>query len=220
MDETINIPLFAGENENIAFLEKELGIEKNIAHTLLFDALPMLKRKYDLLQYKSGSHELDENSNMRLILNEEVPNVFQNYALANLQNNKNILIYLIKQISEQMSDSAARKIIEKHFEQDEDTLTNQLAGEMGISKSHIKDFRTKVIPRIKKFTISMYKKKLRKQNHIDKADSFMQFVIDNIFIDEFENHPFVRSVTDESNRAILPPKAKNIAIRLISVWLK
>jgi len=220
MDETINIPFFAGENENITFLENELGIEKNTAHILLFDILPMLKRKYDLLQTQSGSPELNENNSMRLILNEEVPNVFQNYALANLQNNKNILIYLIKQISEQMSDSAAKEFIEKHFEQDEDTLANQLAGEMGVSKSNIKDFKTKVIPRIKKFTISMYKEKLRKQNHIDKADSFMQFVIDNIFIDEFENHSFIRSVTDRTNRAILPPKAKNIAIRLISVWLK
>jgi hypothetical protein len=48
----------------------------------------------------------------------------------------------------------------------------------------------------------------------------MQFVIDNIFIDEFENHPFVRSFTDRNNRAILPPKARIIAIKLISAWLK
>jgi len=65
-----------------------------------------------------------------------------------------------------------------------------------------------------------YRKKLREQGHIDKADSFMQFVIDNIFIDEFENQPFIRSFTDKNNRAILPPKARNIAVKLISVWLK
>ncbi len=66
----------------------------------------------------------------------------------------------------------------------------------------------------------MYRRKLREQDNIDKADNFMQFVIDNIFIDEFENHPFVRSFTDKNNRAILPPKARNIAEKLISTWLK
>ena len=157
---------------------------------------------------------------MQIILNDEVPVVFQNYALANLQNNEEILAMLINYISDQMSLSAAKKFIEKYFEQDEDILAHRLAEEMGVSKSCLKDFKAKIIPEIKKFTIAMYRKKLREQDGIDKADSFMQFVIDNIFIDEFENHPFVRSFTDKNNRAILPPKAGNIAAKLILVWLK
>ena len=220
MDKDSKNHLFAGKNTNTAYLVKELGIEENDADALLSDVFPMVKRKYDLLRHKSSSSAQNDESIIQIILNDEVPVVFQNYALANLQNNEEILAMLIHYISEQMSVSAAKQFIEKHFEQDEDTLAHRLAEEMGVSKSHLKDFKAKVIPEIKKYTIAMYRKKLREQGHIDKADSFMQFVIDNIFIDEFENHPFVRSFTDRNNRAILLPKARNIAVKLISVWLK
>ena len=220
MDRNSKNHLFAGKNKNPAYLAKELGIEKNDADTLLSDVFPMIKRKYDLLRQKSSLVAQNDKSIMQIILNDEVPVVFQNYALANLQNNEEILAMLINYISEQMSVSAAKQFIEKHFEQDEDTLARQLSEAMGISKSYVKDFKAKVMPKIKKFTITMYRKKPRNQGHIDQEDSFMQFVIDNIFIDEFENHPFVRSFTDRNNRATLPPKARNIAIKLISVWLK
>ena len=220
MDKNSKNHLFAGKNENFAYLVKELGIEENDADVLLSDVFPMVKRKYDLLRQKSSLVAQNEKSIMQIILNDEVPVVFQNYAFANLQNNEEILAMLINYISEQMSVSAAKQFIEKHFEQDEDTLAHQLAEEMGVSKSHLKDFKAKVIPEIKKFTVAMYRNKLREQGHIDKEDSFMQFVIDNIFIDEFENQPFIRSFTDKNNRAILPPKARNIAVKLISVWLK
>jgi hypothetical protein len=212
--------VFTEENENLVYLAKELDIEKNDADTLLSDVFPMIKRKYDLLRQKSSLVAQNEKTIIQIILNDEVPVVFENYALASLQNDEEILAMLINYISEQMSVSAAKQFIEKHFEQDENTLVHRLAKEMGVSKSNLKDFKAKVIPEIKKFTIAMYRKKLREQGHIDKADSFTQFVIDNIFIDEFENHPFVRSFTDKNNRAILPPKAKNVAVKLISVWLK
>ena len=212
--------VFTEENENLVYLAKELDIEKNDADTLLSDVFPMIKRKYDLLRQKSSLVAQNEKTIIQIILNDEVPVVFENYALASLQNDEEILAMLINFISEQMSVSAAKQFIEKHFEQDENTLVHRLAKEMGVSKSNLKDFKAKVIPEIKKFTIAMYRKKLREQGHIDKADSFTQFVIDNIFIDEFENHPFVRSFTDKNNRAILPPKAKNVAVKLISVWLK
>ena len=212
--------IFSQKNKNPASFAKELDIKKNDADTLLSDVFPMIKRKYDMLRQKSSLVAQNEKSIMQIILNDEVPVVFQNYALTNLQNNEEILAILISYISEQMSVSAAKQFIENNFEQDEDTLAHRLSEEMGVSKANLKDFQAKVIPEIKKFTISMYRRKLREQDNIDKADSFMQFVIDNIFIDEFENHPFVRSFTDKNNRAILPPKAKNIAAKLISTWLK
>ena len=212
--------IFSQKNKNPASFAKELDIKKNDADTLLSDVFPMIKRKYDMLRQKSSLVAQNEKSIMQIILNDEVPVVFQNYALTNLQNNEEILAILISYISEQMSVSAAKQFIENNFEQDEDTLAHRLSEEMGVSKANLKDFQAKVIPEIKKFTISMYRRKLREQDNIDEADSFMQFVIDNIFIDEFENHPFVRSFTDKNNRAILPPKAKNIAAKLISTWLK
>ncbi len=220
MDKNSENHLSVEKNKNPAYLAKELGIKENDADALLVDVFPMIKRKYDLLRQKSSLVAQNEKSIIQIILNDEVPVVFQNYALANLQNNEEILAMLVNYISEQISVSAAKQFIEKHFEQDEDTLAHRLAEEMGVSKSNLKDFKAKVIPEIKKFTIAMYRKKPRNQGHTDQEDSFMQFVIDNIFIDEFENHPFVRSFTDRNNRAILPPKARNIAIKLISAWLK
>mgnify|MGYP006953449215 CR=1 FL=1 len=58
-----------------------------------------------------------------------------------------------------------------------------------------------------------------RQNDAD-ADSatYNQFIIDNVFIDEFENHPYIRSVTDEDNRTILLPGAKDVATQMISAW--
>ncbi|MBW1820674.1 MAG: hypothetical protein JRI92_02755 [Deltaproteobacteria bacterium] len=220
MDKNSENHLSVEKNKNPAYLAKELGIKENDADALLVDVFPMIKRKYDLLRQKSSLVAQNEKSIIQIILNDEVPVVFQNYALANLQNNEEILAMLVNYISEQISVSAAKQFIEKHFEQDEDTLAHRLAEEMGVSKSNLKDFKAKVIPEIKKFTIAMYRKKPRNQGHTDQEDSFMQFVIDNIFIDEFENHPFVRSFTDRNNRAILPPKARIIAIKLISAWLK
>ncbi len=220
MDKNSKKHIFTGKDKNPAYIAKALGIAKNDAVTLLSDVFPMIKRKYDLLRQESSLVAQNEKSIMQIILNDEVPVVFQNYALANLQNNEEILAILISYISKQMSVSAAKQFIEKNFEQDEDSLVQRFAEEMGVSKAYLKDFKAKVIPEIKKFTIVMYRRKMPEQQDIDKADSFMQFVIDNVFIDEFENHPFVRSFTDKTNRAVLPPKARKIAVKLISVWLK
>ncbi|MDY6789654.1 MAG: hypothetical protein SWH54_00110 [Thermodesulfobacteriota bacterium] len=220
MEKTSRDHFFAGKNINPAYFTKELGIDKNDADTFVTDVFPMIKRKYDLLRQKSSLVSQNDKSILQIILNDEVPVVFQNYALANFRHNEEILAMLISYISEQMSVPAAKQFIEKHYQQDEDTLIHWLAEEMGVSKSYLKDFKDKVIPQIKKFSIAMYRKKLREQGHIDKEDRFTQFVIDNIFIDEFENHPFIRSFTDKNNRAILPPTARDIAVKLISVWLK
>ncbi len=220
MDKNSKKHIFTEKNKNPAYFAKALDITKNDAVTLLSDVFPMIKRKYDLLRQESSLVSRNEKSIMQIILNDEVPVVFQNYALANLQNNEQILAILISYISGQISVPAAKQFIEKNFEQDEDSLVQRFAEEMGVSKAYLKDFKAKVIPEIKKFTIAMYRRKMREQQDTDKADSFMQFVIDNVFIDEFENHPFVRSFTDRDNRAILPPKARNIAVKLISVWLK
>jgi len=122
MDKNSKNHLFTGNNKHIAYLAKELGIKKNNAATLLSDVFPMIKRKYDLLRQKSSLVAQNEKSIMQIILNDEVPVVFQNYALANLQNNEEILTLLINYISEQMSASAAKQFIEKHFEQDEEAI--------------------------------------------------------------------------------------------------
>ena len=87
MDKNSKTLLFKGNNKHIAYLAKELGIKKNDADTLISEVFPMIKRKYDLLRQKSSLVAQNEKSIMQIILNDEVPVVFQNYALANLQNN-------------------------------------------------------------------------------------------------------------------------------------
>jgi len=111
MDRNNKNHLFAGKNENLEYLVKELGIEENDADALLSDVFPMVKRKYDLLRQKSSLVAQNDKSIMQIILNDEVPVVFQNYAFANLQNNEEILAMLINFISEQMSVSAADPIL-------------------------------------------------------------------------------------------------------------
>ena len=115
MDENSKNHLLTGNNKHIAYLAKELDIAENDADTLLSDVFPMIKRKYDLLRQKSSLVEQNEKSIMQIILNDEVPVVFQNYALVNLQHNGEILAMLINYISEQMSVSAAKQFIEKHL---------------------------------------------------------------------------------------------------------
>jgi len=97
--------------------------------------------------------------------------------------------------------------------------TRDLAVQLGIRSSHMHEFRSKIIPRLKKHTKTLYQKKLKSRDPHNGIAEFKQFVIDNVFIDEFENHPFIRSATDESNRAILLPKAKKIALQMISAWM-
>ena len=65
----------------------------------------------------------------------------------------------------------------------------------------------------------MYRKKVQTENPKNDIAGFKQFVIDNVFIDEFENHPFIRTTTDKTNRAILPSKAKKIALQMITDWM-
>jgi hypothetical protein len=54
---------------------------------------------------------------------------------------------------------------------------------------------------------------------IEDSKAFNQFIIDNVFIDEFENHPYIRSVTDKNNKAILLPETKSVAMQLITTWM-
>ncbi len=67
--------------------------------------------------------------------------------------------------------------------------------------------------------MSMCRKKLADKKQVGNFEGFVEFIIDNVFIDEFENYPYIRSATDETNKAILPPKAKEIAIKMISIWI-
>jgi hypothetical protein len=206
-------------SKDLTSLTEKLGIGLDEADTLVSDIIPILKRKFNLLNGKSSSAAPGDKNNIRIILDREVPKVFSNYGLATLKNNKAVLIFVAKNISPDITDLRAKQLVDVQISQTAKLLADELAAQLGIRSTNIHEFRSKIIPRLKKHTKTMYQKRLESQDPNNDVAEFKQFVIDNVFIDEFENHPFIRSATDENNRAILLPKAKKIALKMISAWM-
>ena len=189
------------------------------ADTLVSDIIPMLKRKFKLLSRKSKSSQSGIDTILTNILNKELPKIFTNYALTKLRNNKTVLIYVVKNISPDITDLRAKQLVDLQVYQSAKMLAEELATQLGIRTTHIHQFRSQIVPKLKKHTKNMYKKKLQAKDPKNNMKGFKQFVIDNVFIDEFENHPFIRTTTDKTNRAILPPKAKKIVLKMITAWM-
>ena len=118
-----------------------------------------------------------------------------------------------------ITDLRAKQLVDLQVYQSAKMLAEELATQLGIRTTHIHQFRSQIVPKLKKHTKNMYKKKLQGKDPKNDIAGFKQFVIDNVFIDEFENHPFIRTTTDKSNRAILLPKAKKIALKMITAWM-
>jgi hypothetical protein len=207
------------QKNNPRRLAKELGIDENQVHTILNDIVPVLKRKFDLRFGKSAASKTSPESVVSKILTREVPKVLSNYALSHLQNKKAVLLYLIKRMSPQITDLQAKYLIDKQSRKSILALEDQLTAQLGIHTDYISDFKKKVFPKIRRDTKTLYRQKLQREGQINLTQELTQFIIDNVFIDEFENQPFIRSHTDENNRAILEPDVKKTAIKLISVWM-
>lgn len=206
-------------NKDLTPLTEKLGIGLDEADTLVSDIIPILRRKFNLLNGKSNTAAAGNQNNIKIILDREVPKVFSNYGLATLKNNKAVLIFVVKNISPDLTDLRAKQLVDVQLNQAVKLLADELAAQLGIRATNIHEFRSKIIPRLKKHTKTMYQKRSEGQDPNNDIAEFKQFVIDNVFIDEFENHPFIRSATDENNRAILLPKAKRIALKMISAWM-
>ncbi|MHC4459597.1 MAG: hypothetical protein ACYS0I_21360, partial [Planctomycetota bacterium] len=204
MEDTLSIkPLAPRKRKDLEPIAKQLGIGLNDADTLVSDIIPMLKRKFKLLSGKSKSSQSGTENNLASILDEELPKVFTNYALTKLRNKKAVLIYIVKNISPDITDLRAKQLVDVQVYQSAKMLAEELATQLGIRTTHIHEFRSQILPKLKKHTKNMYKKKLQGNDPRNDIAGFKQFVIDNVFIDEFENHPFIRTATDKSNRAIL-----------------
>ena len=211
--------VFLKHKRNPRRLSKKLGIDEDQAITVLNDVVPVLKRKFDLLFEKSAPAKSNIESVVSDILTREVPKVLSNYALSHLQNKKAVLVYLITNMSPQITDLQAKYLIDKRSRKSVQSLEDQLTVQLGIHTDYISDFKKKVIPKIRRDTKTFYRKKLQTEGRISHPEELTQFIIDNVFIDEFENQPFSRSHTDENNQAILAPEVKSIAIKLIMVWM-
>lgn len=196
----------------------EVGIDEDDAVTVLNDVMPILKRKLELAAAKTGSSTIDVRRAKKLI-NDEVPKVLSNYALTHLKNNRKFLSFLVKRLFG-LTDKQARKLIDKIKKQSPRALAEQLAAQLGIHPTEIQTFTKKIIPKIRSYSKSMLRKKLENERSIEDPEKYYQFIIDNVFIDEFENHPFIRSTTDASNQAILNPEALDTAYQLLGTWAK
>jgi hypothetical protein len=220
MEDSLSInPLAPRKRKDLEPIIKQLGIGLDEADTLISDIVPLLKRKFKLLSGKSNSSQSSTEDNLTNILNTELQKVFTNYGLVKLRNNKAVLIYIVKNISPDITDLRAKQLVDVQVYQSAKMLAEELATQLGIRTTHIHEFRSQIVPKLKKHTKNMYKKKLQGKDPKNDIAGFKQFVIDNVFIDEFENHPFIRTATDKSNRAILLPKAKNIALKMITAWM-
>ena len=220
MEDTLSIkPLAPRKRKGLGPIAKQLSIGLDDTDTLVTDIIPLLKRKFKLLSRKSKSSQTDTEKILTSILGGELPKVFSNYALTKLKNNKTVLIYVVKNLTSDITDLRAKQLVDLQVYQSAKMLAEELATQLGIRTTHIHEFRSQIVPRLKKHTTNMYKKRLQTQDPKNDIAGFKQFVIDNVFIDEFENHPFIRTTTDKSNRAILPPKAKKIALDMITAWM-
>ena len=200
-------------------LAGHLGIDTDDAETLIADVIPILSRKFALY---SRSAPQDEPVEIRIqnILKNELPKILSNYALNDLMTNKSVMLFLIKNLAPELTDLRAKKLVDLKFSEVDRSLADELAQKLGVRDAQLQHFKEKVIPKLKKYTKAMYRKKADKKESQAEATAYGQFIIDNVFIDEFENHPYIRSVTDNDNRAILLPEAKEIAFQMISAWKK
>lgn len=211
----------SSQSQEIGKLEKfakALGIETEDAQTLVADIMPMLKRKFGLLAQEPESEDNVE-SRMQTILHKELPSVLSNYGLSQMRSNKNVTLYILKKIVPDITDLRAKQLVDKQVSHSDQSLSDQLAEKLGIRETHVQHFKTRVLPKLKKHTKSMHRNKIRNGDTLENPETFNQFIIENVFIDEFENHVYIRSATDKNNRAILLPEADTIAMNMITAWM-
>jgi hypothetical protein len=220
MEDTLSVkPTAPRKRNDIGPIAKQLGIGLDDADTLISDIIPVLRRKFKLLSSKSVASDSDIEKILTPVLADELPKVFSNYALTKLRKKKAVLIYVVKNLSPDITDLRAKQLVDFQVHQSAKLLAEELAKQLGIRTNHRHEFRSQIVPKLKKHTKNMYKKRLQTKNPKNDIAGFKQFVIDNVFIDEFENHPFIRTATDKTNRAILAPKAKKVALKMITDWM-
>ena len=203
---------------NLLKAAKRLSLSGEELETLIDDVVPMLKRKLDLLLHQSpGNDQLEKE--LTAVLEDELPKVLANYGLAHIKSNKNAILFIVKQMGSDITDLRIKKIVDRSISHSDQNLADQLAAELGIRDEHLKHFKSSVLPKLKKHTKAMYRNKVSENGDIDDQEGFNKFIIENVFIDEFENHVYIRSATDDKNRAILLPEADAIVHQMLEMWM-
>jgi hypothetical protein len=204
-------------DDQIQALAVQMSLEVADTETLISDILPVLKRKLQIFIHESKAADNSEKSILTLLRKELTP-VLSNYGLQHLADNKSVLQFIIKDLSEEFAERRAKRLADRFFSNGDQQMAEQLAYHLGVPSAHGGHFTAQVMPKLKKYTKSMYRKRYGNGDSRDASREFDQFILDNIFIDEFENHIYIRSCTDPQNRAILRPEAKTVALKMIAAW--
>ena len=215
---TDDLTAFSKKIANLPKIAKRLTVSTDVMETLIDDIVPMLKRKLDLLSPASSRNNHIEND-IATIMDKELPEVLANYGLEQVKSNKNALLFIVKQMVPDLTDLRIKQIVDRSISGSDQNLADQLAAELSIRGEHIEHFKSSVLPKLKKHTKSMYRNKVRESGSIENRDGFNKFIIENVFIDEFENHVYIRSATDEKNKAILLPAANTIVHQMLEMWM-
>lgn len=203
---------------NLQKVARRLTISAEELETLMDDIVPMLQRKLELMPHRSeGNNHLEID--IAAVIEKELPTVLANYGLEHIKSNKNVMLFVVKQMVPNITDLRIKRIVDRSVSHSDRNLADQLAAELGIRGEHIHHFKSTVLPKLKKHTKSMYRNKVREGETIEEQEAFNRFIIENVFIDEFENHVYIRSATDEKNRAILLPEASAIVHRMLETWM-
>lgn len=203
--------------DQIQALGDQLGIAAEDTETLIADILPVLKRKLQIFLHHS-QHTGNSEKSILVLLRSELTPVLSNYGLQHLADNKTVLQHIIKNLAEEFADRRAKRLVDHFFSSGDRQLAEKLAHHLGVPAAHGAHFTAQVMPSLKKHTKSMYRERYRNGEPRDKSGKFDQFILDNVFIDEFENHIYIRTATDRQNRAILRPEAKSIALKMLDAW--
>lgn len=203
---------------NLTKAAKRLAVSAEDLATLIDDVVPILKRKLELMPHKSsGNNHLEDD--IAMILEKELPVVLANYGLKHIKSNKNAMLFMVKQMVPKITDLRIKQIVDQNISHSDQNLADLLAVELCIRDEHLSHFKSSVLPKLKKHTKSMYRNKVRESGAVEDQEGFNKFIIENVFIDEFENHVYIRSATDEQNRAILLPEAMTIVSRMLEMWM-
>ena len=214
---TVDASSLARKMRSLQKISKFMGIDPDDTDTIASDILPVLKRKLDVLTNRDPKRA-NQEAVLFKFLQSEVQNVLANYALKHLESNKKVLLFLLKKLSPAITDLRAKQIVDKLVSHSDQDLADQLAAALGVKEKHVADFKSDIVPRLKKHTKTMYRKRIKNGDGDKNSDSFNQFIVTNIFIDEFENHTYIRSDTDENNQAILIPEVESIVYKMIDAW--
>ncbi len=214
---TVDVSSEARKLLSLKKIAKFMGIDPEDTDTISSEILPVLKRKLDVLT-SGDAKRANQEAILLKFLQSEVQNVLANYALKHLESNKKVLLFLVKKLAPAITDLRSKQIVDKLVMHTDQDLADELAAALGVKAKHLAHFKKNIVPRLKKHTKTMYRKRIKSANGDKDSDSFNQFIITNIFIDEFENHTYIRSDTDENNQAILIPEVQSIVFKMIDTW--